>query len=182
MIPPVPSLFTLLRSYLAHFFPVFYRFLRVFTVSPRRFQRAPSRNPGPRNGGTRTKTRDLGPSFDAPDANQRINWQHVNTTESAVRVTHIPTGITASIQDERSQHQNKSKALALIAARVYEARRMEEAEVSYYAHAMCISLGLSTSHGSSLCEHSHRAPSAAPKSAPATDRKESEHTITCSPE
>ena len=108
--------------------------------------------------------------------------QHVNTTESAVRVTHIPTGITASIQDERSQHQNKSKALALIAARVYEARRMEEAEVSCHAHAMCISLGLSTSHGSSLCEHSHRAPSAAPKSAPATDRKESGHTITCSPE
>ena len=55
--------------------------------------------------------------------------QHVNTTESAVRVTHIPTGITAAIQDERSQQQNKNKALALIAARVYEARRSEEAEV-----------------------------------------------------
>lgn len=52
--------------------------------------------------------------------------QHVNTTESAVRVTHIPTGITAAIQDERSQHQNRAKALALIAARVYEARRLEE--------------------------------------------------------
>lgn len=55
--------------------------------------------------------------------------QHVNTTESAVRVTHIPTGITASIQDERSQLQNKNKALALIAARVYESRRAEEAKV-----------------------------------------------------
>ena len=55
--------------------------------------------------------------------------QHVNTTESAVRVTHIPTGITAAIQDERSQQQNKAKALALIAARVYEARRSEEAKV-----------------------------------------------------
>lgn len=55
--------------------------------------------------------------------------QHVNTTESAVRVTHIPTGITAAIQDERSQQQNKTKALALIAARVYEARRSEEAKV-----------------------------------------------------
>ena len=77
VIPPVPSFFTLLRPYLAHFFPVFSRFLRVFTVSTRRFQRAPSRNPGPRNGGTRTKTRDLGPSFDTAEANQRINWQVV---------------------------------------------------------------------------------------------------------
>ena len=49
VIPPLPSLFTLLRPYLAHFFPENSRFLRVFTVSPRRFQRAASRNPGPRN-------------------------------------------------------------------------------------------------------------------------------------
>ena len=49
VIPPVPSWFTLLRPYLAHFFPVFSRFLCVFTAWPRRFHRAPSRNPGPRN-------------------------------------------------------------------------------------------------------------------------------------
>lgn len=53
--------------------------------------------------------------------------QHVNTTESAVRITHLPTGITAAIQDERSQHKNKQKALKLIAARVRDALREEEA-------------------------------------------------------
>ena len=46
--------------------------------------------------------------------------QHVNTTESAVRCTHLPTGITVSIQDERSQHKNKDKAIKLIRAKVYD--------------------------------------------------------------
>jgi peptide chain release factor 1 len=49
--------------------------------------------------------------------------QSVNTTDSAVRVTHIPTGITACIQDERSQHKNRAKALKIIAARVMELHR-----------------------------------------------------------
>ncbi|CAJ1969118.1 unnamed protein product [Cylindrotheca closterium] len=54
--------------------------------------------------------------------------QHVNTTDSAVRITHIPTGITASIQDQRSQHKNKDKALKLIAARVRDLQREEESQ------------------------------------------------------
>ncbi len=53
--------------------------------------------------------------------------QHINKTDSAVRVTHIPTGIVAECQDDRSQHRNKAKALQVLSARIQEKDRSERA-------------------------------------------------------
>jgi peptide chain release factor 1 len=54
---------------------------------------------------------------------QGAGGQHVNKTESAIRVTHLPSGIVVFVQEERSQHKNKAKAMAYLRSKLYEAER-----------------------------------------------------------